>query len=80
MYMAKKIRIQHMLHIHEHLFQNNIESFDRKIDPKVYLTYTYLSGLSLPSVNITRNNKFVCNEDTHRSKEKMIQEEKIYLT
>ena len=62
-----------MLHILEHLFQNNNVSFDRKIDPKVYLTYTYLSGLSLPSVNITRNNKFVCDEDTHGSKGKIIQ-------
>ena len=41
MYMAKKIRMQH-LHIHEHLFRKNIESFKKKIDPKVYLTYTYL--------------------------------------
>ena len=32
MYMAKKIRMQHLLHIT--LFRNNFESFERKIDPR----------------------------------------------
>ena len=34
MYMAKKIHMQYLLHIHEHLFQNNIESFERKKDSR----------------------------------------------
>ena len=50
-------------------------------EKRIYLTCTYLIfriKFTL-CVNITRNDKFVYDEDTHGWKGKKIQEERIYL-